>query len=62
MYGFKLNAEWDIVESLILNFNYFIKNNNTISKIYNEVEKKDELINEWKTSSSRINFSLGYRF
>ena len=62
LYGFKLNAEWDIVESLVLNFNFSTRFNNTITKIYNDIEKKDELLNEWKTSSSGINLALGYRF
>ena len=62
LYGFKLNAEWDIVESLVLNFNFSTRYNNTITKIYNDIEKKDELLNEWKTSSSGINLALGYRF
>ena len=62
LYGFKLNAGWDIVESLVLNFNFSTRYNNTITKIYNDIEEKDELLNEWKTSSSGINLALGYRF
>ncbi len=62
LYGFKLNAEWDIVENLVFNFNFSTRFNNTKTKTYNNIEKKDELLNEWKTSSSGINLVLGYRF
>ena len=62
LYGLKLNAEWDIVESLVLNFNFFTRFNNTITKTYNDIEEKAEILNEWKTSSSGINLVLGYRF
>ena len=62
LYGLKLNSEWDLVENLILSFNFSTRINNTLTRKYNEVEKKEELINEWKTSSSGVNLTLGYRF
>ena len=57
-----MNSEWDLVENLILSFNFSTRINNTLTRKYNEVEKKEELINEWKTSSSGVNLTLGYRF
>ena len=32
LYGFKLNAEWDIVENLVINFNFSTRFNNTKRK------------------------------
>ena len=40
LYGFKLNAEWDIVENLVFNFNFSTRFNNTITKTFNDIEKR----------------------
>ena len=62
LYGLKFNADWDIIDKLILSFNISTRLNNTITKQYNEIEEKEEIINVWRTSSSGINLTLGYRF
>ena len=62
LYGLKFNSDWDIVNNLILSFNISSRLNNTITKQYNEIEEKEEIINAWRTSSSGINLTLGYRF
>jgi len=62
LYGLKFNADWDIIDKLILSFNISTRLNNTITKQYNEIEQKEEIINIWRTSSSGINLTLGYRF
>ena len=62
LYGLKFNAAWNIVENLILSFNLSTRLNNTITKQYNVFEEKDETTSEWKTSSSGIYLTLGYRF
>ena len=62
LYGLKFNADWDIIDNLILSCNVSTRLNNTITKKYNSIEEKEESINEWKTSSSGINLTLGYRF
>ena len=62
LYGLKFNAEWDIVDNLILRFNFSTRLNNTITKQYNANEDKEEITSEWKTSSSGVNLTLGYRF
>ena len=62
LYGLKFNADWDIIDKLILSFYISTRLNNTITKQYNEIEEKEEIINAWRTSSSGINLTLGYRF
>ena len=62
LYGLKFNADWDIVDNLILSFNLSTRLNNTKTKQYNTNEDKEEITSEWKTSSSGINLTLGYRF
>ena len=62
LYGIKFNADWDIVDNLILSFNLLTRLNNTKTKQYNANEDKEEITSEWKTSSSGINLTLGYRF
>ena len=62
LYGLKLNADWDILDNLILSFNFSTRLNNTKTKQYNANEDKEEITSEWKTSSSGINLTLGYRF
>ena len=62
LFGLKFNADWDIVDNLILVSNLSTRLNNTITKQYNANEDKDEITSEWKTSSSGVNLTLGYRF
>ena len=62
LYGLKFNADWDIVNNLILSFNLSTRLNNTKTKKYDANEDKEEITSEWKTNSSGINMTLGYRF
>ncbi len=67
LFGIKLNADWDIVENLILSINGSLRFNNTefneIDKIDNDGDGKvDESGENFSMNSSGLNLTLGYRF
>ena len=60
--GIKLNADWNIIDNLILNSSFAMRLNNTKTSEYDEDGNLDKIIEDWRTSSSGFNLSLGYRF
>ena len=62
LYGLKFNADWDIVDNLVLSFNLSTRLSNTKTKQHNTKNDKEEITSEWKTSNSGVNLTLGYRF
>ena len=62
LYGIKLNADWNIIDNLILNSSFAMRLNNTKTSEYDEDGNSDKIIEDWRTSSSGFNLSLGYRF
>jgi len=62
LYGIKLNADWNIIDNLILNSSFAMRLNNTKTSEYDEDGNLDKIIEDWRTSSSGFNLSLGYRF
>ena len=62
LYGIKLNADWNIIDNLILNSSFAMRLKNTKTSEYDEDGNLDKIIEDWRTSSSGFNLSLGYRF